>query len=442
MLQTLGIPAVSPANPRAESAFSFAMLVLGVTAAIVSVALTIRCYMPCPWLDGWGVLAELGRGAKPWSWGWLWSQHNEHRIALVRLLSWLDWAAFGGKNVSLFLEIYLVQMLQLAAICYVLERCTDFPKSLKRMLEGLFAFCLFHPYQAQNLTWAFQIAFILPFAIGTIALLGVAFIEKIPARWRGLLMLGIGLAPMFAAMTLASGLLVGPAAIGLAFLKRISRRELVMLIALSLTSFVFYFWGYRSPSGHPSPFEALRHPGDVDRYVLLVLDTSWQVFSMAGISIIFLGCSVAAALHRRERVSNFEWFCFAECGLMLAAASSIACGRLQYGVAQAAESRYQTPAMIYWAALFSLALIAVWRWQPARIGLLQMGIVLIALYSLLSLRPVWSGFIAQADGNAQACASVMRGKYGPSAVKQLDLFADDPGEVGRAAALLRERWGR
>src|SRR4051794_19271034 len=83
-----------------------AMIVLALGAATFCVALTIHCYMPCPWLDEWRVIADMAKGTKPWSWGWLWSQHSEHRIAVTRLLIWLDWALFGGKTVSLFIEMY------------------------------------------------------------------------------------------------------------------------------------------------------------------------------------------------------------------------------------------------------------------------------------------------------------------------------------------------
>jgi hypothetical protein len=416
------------------------MLLLAVGAAFLSVALTVRTYMPCPWLDGWGVMADIAGGARPWSWHWLWSQHSEHRIAITRVLIWLDWVAFGGKNLSLFAEIYIVQIMHLAAICYVLERFSDFPKPLKRMLEGVFAFCLFHPYQAQNLTWAFQISFVLPFAVGTVALLAVTFLHKSSARWKWPILLGVALAPILAAASLASGLLVGPAVIALSWAKRRPRGLLFALTAIVPLSILSYFYGYRTAAGHPSPLLTLLHPREIFRYVLVLLDTSWHFFFIAGISLVCLIGSVAAAVRYPKRVSDFERFCIAECSLMLATASLIACGRLQYGIAQAGESRYQTLAMVYWASLFSLVIIAVWRWWPERLALVQMVVVLIALSSLLFLPPFWRGFVAQADGNRQACASVIAGKHDAAAEKRLDFFADDPREVRRPAALLREQW--
>lgn len=45
------------------------------------------------------------KGKGPLSWAWLWSQQNEHRLAVPRLMVWLDLYGFGGKNISLFVEI-------------------------------------------------------------------------------------------------------------------------------------------------------------------------------------------------------------------------------------------------------------------------------------------------------------------------------------------------
>jgi hypothetical protein len=425
---------------RAHSVFSVAMVLLAVIAVSLSVALTVRAYMPCPWLDEWRVMADIAGGARPWSWHWLWSQHGEHRIAITRTLIWLDWAAFGGRNMSLFVEIYLVQITHLAAICYALERFSDFPKPLKRMLEGVFAFCLLHPYQAQNLTWSFQVTFVLAFAIGTVALLGVTFLRKISGRWRRLVVLGVALAPIAAAANLASGLLVGPAVIIVAWRKGLPHRVLFAFTTLWVLAIFFYFHAYSTPAGHPSPLLAMLHPWRIVRYALALLDASWHFFFAAAVSLVCLIASVAAAVHRRKRASDFEWFCIAQCSLMLATALLTACGR--YGIAQAGESRYQTLAMIYWASLFSLVIIAVWRWYPEALALVQMAVVLITLSSLLFLPPFWNQTVAQSDLNRQACASVISGKHDAPAEKRLDFFADDPRELRHAAAMLRERWTR
>src|SRR6185437_13582170 len=167
--------------------------VSGIAVALISVALTIRCYTPCPFGDEWFFIDAVARGSGPTSWQWLWSQHNEHRLVITRLLVWLDLAAFHGKNVSLFIETYLGLGLEWTAVCYMLERSTSFPVPLRRTLQGLFAFCVFHPNQSENLTWAFQVSFVLAFAIATVALLSVAFFAQL--RWRRFATLGVALAP-------------------------------------------------------------------------------------------------------------------------------------------------------------------------------------------------------------------------------------------------------
>jgi hypothetical protein len=131
------------------------ILILGVTVAFISIALTVRCYMPCPFGDQWFVIDSIARGNGPSSWSWLFGQHNEHRIAIPRALIWLFLVRFHGKNVSLFVEIYLVLLLHWIAICYALDRFTDFPTALKRTLHGLFALLYFSSESKRKFHLAF-----------------------------------------------------------------------------------------------------------------------------------------------------------------------------------------------------------------------------------------------------------------------------------------------
>lgn len=168
---------------RASDPLAISVLLLGIAAIAFAIAVVVRCYMPCPFWDEWVVVEAIAKGNGPTSWAWLWSQQNEHRLAVPRLMVWLDLYGFGGKNISLFVEIMVVQCFHWLAICFVVERFTRLPGFLKRSIQGLFAFCLFHPNQLENFTWAFQIGFVLPFALGTIALIIIAFVahcESLP----------------------------------------------------------------------------------------------------------------------------------------------------------------------------------------------------------------------------------------------------------------------
>jgi hypothetical protein len=165
-------------------------------------------------------------------------------------------------------------------------------------------------------------------------------------------------------------------------------------------------------------------------------DASWRLSSCATLSLLcFLGFAVLASFHR-DKITDFEWFCIAECGLMLATALMTACARLQYGISQAAESRYQTPAMIYWASLLSILLVAIWRVEPRSFKFAQLFVLLICSSSLLQL-PRFASEKAWADSKRRACAAVISGHYDPQTARQL---TDSPEDLKRGAQLVRQRW--
>jgi len=426
---------------RASSALSTTTLLLGITAAFISIALTVRCYMRCPFGDEWFVINSIARGNGPSSWSWLFAQHNEHRIAITRLLIWLDVVAFHGKNLSLFVEIYFVLLLHWFAICYALERFTDFPKPLKRTLQGLFAFCIFHPNQSENLTWAFQISFVLPFAFGTIALLCLAFFRRLPRPW--LTTLAVALAPMFAGLTFAAGLLIGPVVLCLAIVRRLPFRFLVTILTVFLLSMGAYLWGFKPPDPAHPPQHALADSKGIFLYVLTYFGASWTRILphkerlIAFLSIACFAALVIRSVRNRIELSDFDWLCIAECSLMLLVAFVTALGRLQFGLGQAYASRYQTPAMLYWGALCSLLIIALWRARPQRFAFVQAILLLIMCLSALTFFRVWSASASRADSLREACDSVTNRTYNGESVRTLDVPG---GEIEPGATFLRKMW--
>ena len=61
-------------------------------------------YSPIPYWDMWGGYLDFFLRVNNGDYGVWWSQHNEHRIILSRLLFWLDLKWFGG--VSIFLIVF------------------------------------------------------------------------------------------------------------------------------------------------------------------------------------------------------------------------------------------------------------------------------------------------------------------------------------------------
>jgi hypothetical protein len=220
------------------------------------------------------------------------------------LLVWLDLVAFHGRNVSLFIEILGVQVLHWAALCFVVERFTRAPVSVKRSIQGLFGFCLFHPNQLENFTWAFQIGFVLPFALATLALILMAFFS----RWRRpvLAVIIAGGMPILAALNLAGGLVIGPVVVGIAWCKRTRAWVGAMLTAIWFASAAGYLYGYHRAGTDLPPCAAILQGRKLFLYVLTYFGASWtrllphkeRLIALA--SILIFAAILGRALRRRR----------------------------------------------------------------------------------------------------------------------------------------------
>ena len=392
--------------------------------------------MPCPFWDQWSELNVIAAGHT--SLKWLWSVHNEHRIPIPRLLMLLDLKVFGGKNVSLFVEIYLVQIGEWLGLYLFLERCARLPRKTLFPVAGLFAFCIFHPNQAENFTWAFQVSFVLPFALGTLSLLAIAYLECF--RRRMLVVAVISLMPLIAAMNLSGGLLIGPFTVSLAMVRGVSPRYVLLLLAVWLLSVAVYLTSYHIPADDPL-WRA--HPKDIFVYLLTYLGASWTKIVphkervTCFLSFVVLGWIIWRSAQRRAETPAVEWFCIVECLWIVATAVLTSLGRLQDGVGQAYGGRYQTAAMLYWAALGSLLILHTWRCFPRRSTAMQTAIAALMFCSVLTMPRIWSIVTTRGDRLAQACAVVM---HGPLNRKSGRVLYSMPQEMPPDIAYLHRLW--
>jgi len=399
------------------------VLLIAVLALLCALTLTVRTYIPCPFWDEWAEVNAVANGAGLSSFGWLWSEHNEHRLLITRLFMLLDMRFFDGRNASLFIETYLFQIAAWAAVCFAVERFTHFPRFLRTTLEGLFGFSLFHLNQAENLTWAFQVSFILPFSLATISLLAIAFFERLSRPL--LVAVTLGFAPLIAALNLSGGFLIGPVSIGFAVLRRIPMRYVAVISAIFAATAAAYLTGYKASDPNHKPIQVLSHGKEIFIYLLTYLGASWTRLLphkerlIAAISLLGLGVLIASAARSRNRTSPLEWFCVAECALVITVAILTALARLQFGVGQAYAGRYQTPAMLYWASLGALILIAAWRLWPGKFIYVQSSLLAVMILSAATFVPIWTTTVQHGDRLKHACQKVMHGNADEAAAKLL-----------------------
>src|SRR5271165_2793615 len=83
---------------RAASIFSYFILLGGIVTACIAAYMVVVCYSSLPWSDGWAQITVAVSGESPFSPGWLWKQHNEHRLLIPKLLLGIDLRLFAANQ--------------------------------------------------------------------------------------------------------------------------------------------------------------------------------------------------------------------------------------------------------------------------------------------------------------------------------------------------------
>jgi len=447
-------------SPRTSVLFAkilaAATVALGVAAVVTSIWIIIRTYSPVLFWDQWEVLRTLANSGGHPSLRDFWSQHNEHRVVTGRLLDFADLFLFGGRNVSLFVEIVVLQLCHLALLLWVVRRFGSLPRTVYVTLAGFLTYCLFSPIQIENFIWAFQTVFILT-SLSATACCAAALCHHERATSGGgrgtsaYLFLAIAWA-FIGEITEAHGLITWAALLFLAFALSWSRRDKVIAAAAACVAIAAYLIGYRSPDPPEVLRDALSHPAKVLHFVVVYLARSWDghlpsgsVWPSVSESVTFLviamtfGCAVWC-LRRPRRFSPLQIAMLANLLFGLGTAAMTAVGRLQYGGLQAAMAiRYQTPALVFWGSLaIFLASEVDWR-PPKRLLVAQVALLIMALAG--GARWYEMGHFAEARqyGDELAWNAIIRGQFTDPVVRHVYF---DPPRLSPLVVFLRGHgWG-
>ncbi len=155
-----------PVVVRRDARHAVAAWSLWAAIALASLALVMRYGLTMPTGDEWAWI-PMAAGDVPVTWSWLWSQHNEHRMALPRLvylgLGWLtgfDFRAGAIFNVAALAALAAAMMLTARKL-----------RGSTRVYDAFFPLILLHWSQAENLVWGFQLNFVLSVSLAGTALL-------------------------------------------------------------------------------------------------------------------------------------------------------------------------------------------------------------------------------------------------------------------------------
>ncbi len=342
----------------------FALLAAAFVA--VAVAGTLRTFSPVPFGDMWnGYLDFYVKATSGDSSAW-WAQHSEHRIVLARLLFWMDIAWFSGA--SRFLVV--VNCLLLGLVCWVFCKAwTELAPSRGRFFGFFLVAWLFCWSQEENMVWGFQSQFILAQLLPLTALYCLHLAVASPRQSHALFALA-ALLGVLSIGSMANGVLALPLMTVYAWVVRWPWTRVAVLAALSCLCLGLYFYGYVAPVGHGNLGQAVRSdPLGLLHYCLLYLGGPFYqivgrkggLFShglalLAGLLLVLSSVALSWRILPQARQHTLPLALLAFIAYIAASALGTAGGRLMFGVEQALSSRYVTPALMAWAALWIVGL--------------------------------------------------------------------------------------
>ncbi len=339
-----------------------AQLALGWVFACSFVAFAFWDRFPAPYRDDWDWFAFLLDG--PGGIAALLTPHNEHLIPLARLL--VAWQyRIAGLSGALIQNVALVlHVLTVGLVCLEVHRHWSGRPVMRRFALGCVLVCLSLTLQLQSMIFAAAVLFPLVQFFAVVTLVAVARATEPGGRHRTAWGLATGIAALAAAASTTTGLVVPALAAGLVVLRRGSRRLAAALVFLSVAGVAVYLrfvhtvfsavgTGAVEPWHLPGAGTTLAYFAAVFGVGLTSVSASAGVVAgAAGVATAVVACVIV--VRHPASASRMEWVAVGIIAFGLISAAMAAPGRAQFGIGQAAQSRYATFVLATVAATFLL----------------------------------------------------------------------------------------
>lgn len=246
-------------RPRTLALVSNAAFIILAAVGLFNVA---HYAVDVPFWDEWEFILPDAFGSG-FSWGWLWRQHNEHRIVLTKLENFLFFRLTDYNVFALIIVNYCFYVTALAMLMRLFIRRVP---EIKPWVWTAFFVFLLSPRIYNNLTWAFQSQFHYAWAFATAAA-ALVFVDQ-PSPRRSLLGAFSGI---LAIVSLSGGLVEVAAISGVYTLFRMIRavrsrsdatrelRDLALFVVPVGVTAIYWLSSYVKPRWHPPitlPFDA------------------------------------------------------------------------------------------------------------------------------------------------------------------------------------------
>ncbi|WP_174873389.1 hypothetical protein [Vogesella oryzae] len=320
-------------------------------------------YTAIPFWDMWDGTIDFLLKVRAGDYGVWWEQHNEHRILLARIIFWLDSEFFGDVSIfSVFANYCLFAVSGL--IFYFYAKDLAYEEQLSKDYFLTFVFTLFSWVflltQSDNFYLAFQSQFILA---QLLPLSAFYFLARYAQLRQVIYFILAFCCAALAIGSMANGVLAFPLMFIYACLLRLDGSKCVVLLIAAVIFPIAYFFHYQAPDGHGHLMAALlERPDRFLCYVLMYIGSPFHYLlgkgNLGPVAAVLAGGAFVSfallSLYRQWQKKQKSAFVFALLffiAYIIGTAVGTAGGRLIFGVEQALETRYTTPAIMAWAAL-------------------------------------------------------------------------------------------
>jgi len=293
-----------------------------------------------------------------------WTQHNEHRIVLSKVLFLVNEILFDSNYIFLifinYLIIFIISAFFIKIFLNYAHDLVDF--NFKYYFCCIIVAWIFQWMQSQNITWAFQSQFLLVqlLPLFSFYLISNFLIDKN--------LISFYLSLFFAILsvgTMANGVIVLPLLTLFLFEYKKLKFTFFITLLLSIFSISFYFYDYISPPSHGNVVETLfNHPLLFIKYSLTYLGSPFhhlfRGFLGGGLAIFFgfllITIFIILIFRYFKNCNNINCSLLHKSMLfyltfIILSSLATAGGRAIFGSNQALDSRYTTPAIISWVLI-------------------------------------------------------------------------------------------
>lgn len=426
----------------------FLSIFFGSVMAILAIQMTVRSFSPVPYWDMWDGALKFYLDLQEGRWQSWWAQHNEHRIALARVVFFLDYYFLSGSNVlPIVLNLTLVFLNSIVLASFLLAGERHLGMLSVRGVASLFLILgvLSSWMQYENFVWGFQSQFFLAQLLPLMALFALAKSIHGKDAWFGLsVILGT-----LSLGTMANGVLALPFLFVASLLISSPRIHSMVLLVASIIGFLLYFHGYDTPIKHDDPIHSLFfNPEKVFAFTLIYLGSPFNEITMrslvldgllGGVFFFLLGMCCYFVL-KTSRRDPFNVTLLVFIGYIVATSIVTSLGRIGFGLIQATSPRYSTPSLTAWIALailISRILLLASSFRTRRNGDRALTVSVFLLCAILLMLQVNAAYRQDQTAYERSIGG-LAALMGVEDVEQLRILYPDAGTVIRLTERARK----